>query len=422
MTSTELSPYKEEIKILLTKALSRKYGPMEVRGFHTREIKEFDIPTHSVIGKLEGIEYNVTNGAICELPPIIVAKKYLDSVVLASSARLTSCYNEHNVERGMLGIMERLSTKIGNRTILAYPISYSWNAPECNEKKYIFREYINEDTITKIAKENFQKSQGESKEISWKDARELVGGPLYCIALQHAQTPKILEDISLSFRDPRRILDDLTIYLWKLCDKKQSRDKIQDSIAGPIEVLSKTCFCPVNEKEIVAINGDLDVYAEDVTKTRLLDAGGCEIGHFMRDLVVYSDPVFNPISNLEAEVIEDYKTISNEIRKNLCYPSLEFNTDKMLPVYYADAWKGLIRNASATKGYKQDYFKEHQQTNLEEMFKKNVASHLDQSVIYLRKLIESKADDQTRKAGEEISKVFKDLNLFNGYKEIMKEV
>lgn len=85
------------------------------------------------------------------------------------------------------------------------------------------------------------------------------------------------------------------------------------------------------------------------------------------------------------------------------------------------SWRGNIRNAAATKTYKENYFKKTGQTDSEEFFKKEVASHLSQGIYYLHKLEDSDADDKSKKAASEIFTKIKQLNIFQDYQELMTE-
>lgn len=422
MGDNGFAQYKGEIKELLSKALSRQYNKeIEVKEFHTNEIKQFDTPTHALIRKIDGIQYNI-NGEAPDLPPYIVVKKYLDSTELASSEMPHSCEEDYNIERKMLGIMDRLSAEVDGRSIKIYPRSYSWNVPECNNGRYIFRQFIPEEIITDIAKNKFPRLKKElAKEtLDWNDVRKEIDGPLYCMALQHAQTQTILGETKLPKRDVTRFIKDMEVYLWKLSGKRLSRQKIYDTIKEPLEVLTKNFFIAKNG-EAAVINGDLDIYPDHVTQARLLDAGGCEVGPFERDLVMYSDPAFKLVKNIETETLESYKAIIRDVHKALRSENIEFDSAKKIPRIFALSWRGNIRNAAATKTYKENYFKKTGQTDSEEFFKKEVASHLSQGIYYLHKLEDSDADDKSKKAASEIFTKIKQLNIFQDYQELMTE-
>ena len=411
---------REEVAYLLPLVYARTFGAsMRSKPRFDLDNLKHPIPTKSVIYRLDrvGAEYV---GNVPEIQPVIAVKKYREAVERSSEDNVRSCRDELDREDSVLFYSNELRLSMGEKTYIIYPESYSATVTECYDRGYIFREFIHGDTLEKVA---LKELRGK-KEVEWSELSEAVKNPLYPIALLHVKGNDLkrrLREGYIQRPTAEELVEDCVHYLWKISEKKVSRDRIKEAVAESLLTLTETYFTENHFNTV--INGDLDVYTQHIIispepslSSRLLDAGSTQEGAFTRDLAVYTDPVFTQVKNVERGVSEEYNRIIDMFKEHLRFPISKFNLDEVSLGVCAAGCKGNIRRAASLINYKKAHYEGEGKL---ESFMKEVGSHLERSLYFGEKLIEEggKVGGAAKKLLETIDSLclFKDYaDYFNG--------
>jgi len=355
-TKEELIKYNE----LCSKAFSRMAGSrVDV------ELEPFPLPevfiTKSYIFKAN-VEAKDTDSGSVNIPSKVIIKEYIPGIMGTSDDEDITDF-EFRKEKAVLDLDIHLNGE-GER-IRIYPKLYSKDVLECDDDRVIIREFLNEKNLEQIAEEQL-KTGG----IKWEAA---VGTPaisdsLYAIALLHVQSPVISNSLKernlLKFDVPEEassvaIAEDRTErfgkYALKLAKElgKELDDEDKLKLTDSFFELDKKY---VSRKDLLSIvDGELDVFPHHAMLKRIPDAGGVEVGGFVRDLAIYSSPVFGTLwekpENMPRKVGETYFNIRNQLESRLRYDSVDFDNDLLdLGILFA-SFMGNLRKAAAIVHY-----------------------------------------------------------------------
>ncbi len=410
---------RKELKELLPIIYSRTFST-SIRGidkFILKNLKNVPI-TKSRVFKISGVTGEIDNGYVPMIPMVIAVKKYQDAVERTSEHYARSTKNEYDMESTILSLGHILKHEKGNETYLVYPKHYSPQIEECDEKLYIFREFIPGGPLGKIASEILNSKK--SDEIEWENIDQSLKNPLYSISLLHVKGPDLEKAFPSGLELPSVSLDNLidgfSHYLWRISEKKLKLRGLKKEV-GRAQNLFKI-LTPKQEPYLSVINGDLDVYTGHViiteNKSRLLDSGSTEKSAIFRDLAVYSDPSFSPIMNIEKVVSKEYIETRNKLEDELHLDQTKFNLDELVLGFCVAAFRGNIRRAASLINYKKD------QVRNRNTFKKQVAAHVNRGLYFLDKLQKMGPKD-INKAAKRLEKSFEKYDPFSEYLDYMEK-
>lgn len=325
--------------------------PLEVNDFNILQLNK---TSRAFVFLIRDIKVSAS-GQTPPLPTQIVGKKYFNGC------------EEFDIEVKML--LNNPSYLIKDKKIQVYPDLYSSEVGKCLEKKYIFRQYINEETLDKVAEKFFK-----GKEFEWNQLPEEIKAPIERISLLHIESDNLkyllnlkkLDDEELKEKVKEKVIKYLTTIVQTY---KKNISSIKESISETLDFFIKKFF---KEEMLAVINGDLDTFPTHVTPHYLLDAGKTQIGYCVRDIALYTDPIFK-IKDIE-KVVDHYFTTRKNLEEILKSKSKleKVTTEEMTFAFYLAGTIGNLRRAFSILQYN---------TN-----KEIVPSYLERSVYFLDKL------------------------------------
>ncbi len=359
-------PTEEELKMyneLCSKTFSEIEGiPLNVN------LEPFTIPAEVTKTHFFGAQVYAGSGkdfGTANVPSKVFIKKYIPGVI-GTSDKEDRTGNNFKKEKAVLGLDISLKTAQGERRI--YPILYNKGVLG-DEEMVIIREYIPGKTIEQVAKDQL----ADGGKIKWETA---AGSPglsesLHPIALLHVKSPNIAAALS------ERFLLDLEIGTPEeanpvfISDKRSEKfvtyvDKLVGGLGKRLDDKNKTnlkeAFFDIDRKLVsrkdllCIIDGELDVFPHHAMLGRIPDAGGVEVGGIVRDLALYSAPIFmklwgKPEKMLDS-VLPAYFNVRAQIEESMKFKETKFNKELVgLGTLFASA-TGLIRPAAAAEHYR----------------------------------------------------------------------
>lgn len=393
-------PTKEELEIynvLCSKAFSRRTGAaVEV------ELKPFEIPNaHMTKSSVFGAYTTAKSEATVEIPSKIIVKRYIPGIIRTSEEEDTT-NQEFRKERAVLDLDIHLNS--GAEKIKVYPELYSGAVPECAEQMIILREFIHGENLEQIAKK--QEVEGG---IKWEApvGTHVISDSLYPMALLHAQTPIIAAALKergvLDFgtpeeASPAQISEDrgkrFVRYVKKLSGGL-GKELGHDDKNKLFDAFSDLDRRFVSRKDLLSIiDAELDVFLHQAMLKRIPDAGGIEVGGFVRDLALYSAPVFKSLwgkpENMPEKVRSTYLNIRRQFEETLRCKSTEFNDEELDIGILLASFNGNLRKAAAVVHYngRDRGYPVEQEVNL----------YLPNSLTYLDAFIKVVENEYSRKA------------------------
>jgi len=344
-------------------ALSRMAGD-EVSG----DLVPFVMPSHITKTQVFGAHINGLESKSSVYVPIkVVFKKYLPGIMRTSEEADTTD-DEFRREKAVLSLDLKLNGGGRTDTIRIYPELYSKEVPECDEPKIIIREYIPERNLEEIAL-----AQQENGEIQWgaPQGTEAISDILPAMSLLHVKskiiasalkergllqfgTPEEADPILISNDRKKRGLKYVSRLLWG--KEREVDEKDTEQLQELFFELDRRAVSCKNLLSIV--DGELDVFPHHAMQRRLIDAGGVKVGGFVRDLAVFSAPVFRPRWKTPESMIKDvvpaYLNVRGEFEAKLQCP--EINVDERslsLGILFASFF-GNLRAAASIVHYNLD--------------------------------------------------------------------
>ncbi len=354
----------KEYNELCSIAFSRRTGARVDVELNPLSTDEFQIPQHVTKSYVFGAHVNVKNSeASVPIPSKVIVKQYIPGVIRTSEDKDTTKH-EFKIERAILDLDINAGSNGGKVRI--YPEFYSGDAPECDEKMVIIREFIPGENLEQIAER-----QISSGGIKWEGVigTPVISDSIYPIALLHAQTPKIaaalkergllgeyeapdeVEPEFISHDRSRRFLKYIKILLRGMGKRLEERD--EDRIKDSFYHLDRQL---VSRADLLSIiDAELDVFTQHAMLKRIPDAGGVEVGGIVRDLALYSAPVFSSLwgspEKMPEKVIDTYLNIKRQFEESLRYPQKDFGKEELaLGLLFASV-TGNVRKAAAVVHY-----------------------------------------------------------------------
>ncbi|MBI2630210.1 hypothetical protein HYW76_03845 [Candidatus Pacearchaeota archaeon] len=322
------------------------------------------------------------------IPNKVVIKRYIPGVAGVSDTGDAS-EAQYRMERYFLRFDISVPENGGRRRV--YPRLYNdFDSGLLDNNLVILREYVPKANLESMARE-----EGDQK-VSWESGvdRPAISSALYPIALLHVKTPDIettMKDLGLlKFGKPQEVdIEKLTeeeaLRFIRRFEKlsqffgytlsKQEKGKLEEAVQWlHLNYISR-------REQLTIVDGELDVFPHHAMLTRLLDAGGIEVGGIARDLAIYSSPVFKKYwdspEQMAKVVVEAYFRKRGIFEEALKRRELTINKDSLAESLLLTSGLGNIRAAAAGAYYNPD--------TAEREIKENVAN----SVKYLEAFSES---------------------------------
>lgn len=355
----EMEKYSELASIAFTRMTGSK---VDVR----LDYFPFPEPVYVTKSRVFGAHTQVVESASSvSIPSKLILKQYIQGVERTSNggALRESVEEEYRKERAILDLDIHINGANGEK-IRVYPILYSKDVPECEKEMIILREFISDKTLEKLAEE--QLANGE---IKWEAAgTPAISDSLYPIALLHTQSPVVAKTLKerglLKFGTPDTATNSqiaenrskrFVRYVSILVDGMGKELSLSDA------ELLKENYAEL-DKEFVSnrdflciVDGELDVFPHHAMRKRIPDAGGVEIGGFVRDLALYSAPSFNDLwgglENMPKKVREAYFGLRRQFEESLRYPSKEFDPTRIDLGIFLASFFGNMRKSAAVLHY-----------------------------------------------------------------------
>ena len=295
-----------------------------------------------------------------QVPSKVIVKRYRENLA-RTSEEADAVALDFRRERAMLEFGIGMN---GGRNIKVYPELYSAVVPECDNEMTLLREYVAGQNLKELA---------QSGKLKWEtpSGTPAISDALVPMILLHVETPNIARGLFerglLEFGTPEKAKDieiawkragNFSCYIQKLAAgigrelSEDELDKLRDSFFN----LDRRYVSRRNLLSI--IDGELDVFPHHALQRRLVDAGGVEVGGFIRDLAVYSDPVFKQLWKEPAEMVEkvvpEYLNVRREIEDTLRYRILNADENELKLGLLLASFAGNIRVAAAIVHYNQD--------------------------------------------------------------------
>lgn len=351
----ELTRYNELCSIAFSRMAGTKVNVV---------LEPFQLPAHVTKSEVFGAHTRILDSeASVPVPSKVIVKRYLTGRHGTSDTRETAS-QDFRREKAVLG----LDIGVGNgsgQPERVYPRLYSGEAPECDEPMLIIREFIPGLTLEQLAEEQL-KNGG----LKWETATgPSISDPLHPIALLHVKTPEIRAALKergvlhFGYSSDSRLSELLaedrsqrfSRYLQVLAQGQGTEMKLEDFELARVAFYTLDHEFVSRANLISIVDGELDVFPHHAMSRRLPDAGGVEVGGFVRDLALYSAPALQSLwgspEKMPQRVRETYLQIRKQLEERLRHEQLEIQNDTIdMGILFA-SFAGSFRKAAAVVFY-----------------------------------------------------------------------
>ena len=290
-----------------------------------------------------------------------------------------------------------------------YPEPYSAQVPECRDSpngRFIFREYIPGRTIEQLVEEMKKTGDGSVK-------LEPMLPVVWPIALLHVKGPLIADGLPIKPQvyGAKKMAEAYATYLAKIAKSKGTQltpEELRVRLQDDLTTLLKNFDNPDNQ---VFVNADLDCYTHHVMPGRLLDAGGTQKSHFVRDLGLWGDPNFLAIQDAGLTGLKAYLDAKARLEDSLRVPKQPGDMGNLYQDLIADFVWGNFRRAASLVNYKTPYVGS---IIPRAEFEGKVQAHLDAGKHFLKRLSEE-GSNEVKQAASRVLEAQKEFGFEKPY-------
>ena len=305
------------------------------------ELAPFDIHGHMPKTRIFGgnIHVQKTQASTKQIPSTVIVKRYIPGVQRTSEdIGVDTARKEFTKERAILNL------NIIHKDRRIYPSLYSFNHRGCDENMIIIREYVHGTNLEQIAEKQLKEG-----EIKWET---VIGTPAISDAFEpmsvlHVQGRDMIWQLNqiglLPFEtieqvEAVEIAADRANKFVRYCEilaRGLGKEIVQKDVVQLKDDVLYLDWNLVSRKDLLTIvDGELDVFPHHVMADRLLDAGGVEIGGFIRGYAIYSAPAFKSKwkkpENMPSPVLKTGLSIRGQIEQELRQEVTKFGSNELL--------------------------------------------------------------------------------------------